>query len=198
MLQDRVIAQRFSAGILAGLNASQIDGDNLAGFDKLGLTGGIKTVMDFDSPWKINMEFLYSERGSRPDIFNPDYDPDIEISLKYIEIPVYVSIGDWWQEEGKYYKMSLHTGLSYGRLLDAKTTDYYNTAEESYDNLVPYFSENDLSWLIGATYRMSPRWGVTARYSRGIIPLLDPEKHDLATERLLSYWLTFRFEYYFK
>jgi hypothetical protein len=198
VLQPDLQAQRFSAGLIAGLNASQIDGDDLAGFDKVGLTGGIKTVMEFDSPWKINVEFLYSERGSRPDIFNPEYDPDIEISLKYIEIPVYISIGDWWQEEDKYHKMSAYAGLSYGRLLDARTTDYYNPAEESYDKLVPYFSDNDLSWLVGATYRMSKQWGVGGRYTRGIIPLLDPEKHDLNTNKLVSYFLTFRFEYYFK
>jgi hypothetical protein len=28
---------------------------------------------------------LYSERGSRPDVFNPEYDPDISVNLKYIE-----------------------------------------------------------------------------------------------------------------
>jgi len=193
-----VQAQRFSAGLVAGFNASQVDGDKLAGFDKVGLTGGIKTIMEFESVWRMNMEFLYSERGSRPDIFNPEYDPDIEISLKYIEIPVYISLGDWWQEKGEYYKVSAQAGLSYGRLLDAKTTDYYHSFDESYDQLVAYFSENDLSWMLGATFRMSKQWGVTARYSRGIIPLLDPEKHDLATQRLLSYWLTFRIEYYFK
>ncbi len=197
LIQTEMKAQRFSAGLVGGLNASQIDGDNLAGFDKVGITGGILTVMEFESPFRMNMEFLYSERGSRPDIFNPEYDPDIEISLKYIELPVYVSLGDWWQEEGEYFKVSAHGGLSYGRLLNAKTTDYYNPSEASYDQLVQYFSENDLSWLLGMSYRMSKNWGITARYSRGIIPLLDAKKHDLAAETLRTYWLTFRFEYYF-
>jgi len=193
-----VSAQRFSAGLIGGLNASQIDGDMLAGFDKVGLTGGIVTVIEFDSPFKLNTEFLYSERGSRPDIFTPEYDPDINISLKYIEIPVYVSLGDWWQEEDKYYKVSAHAGLSYGRLLDAQTTDYFHSADESYDQLVQYFNENDLSWLFGISYRFSKRWGVTGRYSRGITLLLDPDKHDLAADALRSYWMTIRFEYYFK
>src|SRR5690349_18221458 len=91
-------AQRFSAALVGGLNASQIDGDELAGFDKLGLTGGIKAMMSLGKRWEANVEFLYSERGSQPDLFNPEYDPDIEISLKYAELPVYISIGDWWQE----------------------------------------------------------------------------------------------------
>ena len=193
-----VTGQRFSAGMSAGFNACQIDGDLLAGFDKIGLTAGIRTVIEFESVWNVSMEFLYSERGSRPDVFNPTYDPDINISLKYVEIPVFVSLGDWYQEEGDYYKASFQAGLSYGRLLDAKTTDYYHSEEESYDQLVQYFSENDLSWLFGATIRFSPRWGMTGRYTSSITPLLNPEKHNLAIDRLRGYFLTFRLDYYFK
>ncbi len=192
-----VYSQRFSAGIVGGLNASQIDGDLLAGFDKLGLTGGIKAVVNFESAFDFNVEFLFTQRGSRPDIFNPEYDPDINITLNYAEIPIYMTLGDWWQEEDQYYKVSAHAGLSYGRLISARTFDYYNTPEQSLDNLVPYFNDNDLSWLVGLTYMMSKKWGVTGRYTREIIPLLSPDKHDLPFQRLLSYYLTFRLEYYF-
>lgn len=192
-----VFSQRFSAGIVGGVNASQIDGDNLAGFDKLGLTGGIKAVINFESVFDLNVEFLFTQKGSRPDIFNPEYDPDINIRLNYAEIPVYVTLSDWWQEEDQYHKVSAHAGLSYGRLISARTFDYYNPPEQSLDNLVPFFNDNDLSWLVGANYRMSKNWGITGRYTREIIPLLSPKKHDLAIERLLSYYLTFRLEYYF-
>lgn len=191
-------AQTFSGAVVAGLNACQIDGDDLAGFDKVGLTAGFVTTVKFKSAFTLNMDFLYSERGSRPDIFSPEYDPNIEISLKYIEIPVYIAIGDWWQEEGQYYKVSAYGGFSYGRLMDAQAVDYYNPVEVNYDELVQYFNENDVSWLLGVDYRMSPRWGMTFRYTRGITPLLNPEKYDLNTERLLSYFLTFRVGYYFK
>lgn len=190
-------AQRFSGGLTGGFNASQIDGDALAGFDKVGISAGIRATMDFESRLKLNVEFLYNEKGSRPDLFNPQYDPDIEVALKYAEMPVYLSIGDWWQEEGEYYKMSAHAGLSYGRLIDAKTFDYFNSSEESFDLLVPYFNQDDLSWLLGISFRMSPHWGITSRYTRGITPLLSPKKHDLATRRLLSYFLSFRLDYYF-
>src|SRR5690606_18955322 len=130
----------FTAGFVAGFNASQIDGDDLAGFDKIGLTTGIRATWETPSVIDFNIEFLYSERGSRPDIFNPEYDPDIKVSLAYAEIPVYVTLSDWWQEEGEYHKVSAHAGLSYGRLFSARTTDYANPAEESFDKLVPFFS----------------------------------------------------------
>ena len=192
-----LFGQRFSAGIVGGANASQIDGDDLAGFDKLGLTGGLKAVVNFDSPFDLNVEFLFSQRGSRPDLFTPELDPDIEVRLNYAEIPVYVSLGDWWQEEEEYYKVSAHAGLSYGRLITARTFDYAHSEEESFDLLVPYFNNSDLSWLVGISYQMNKKWGVTGRYTREIIPLLSPKKHNLPNERLLSYYMTFRFEYYF-
>jgi hypothetical protein len=190
-------AQRFSAGLMAGINASQIDGDQLAGYDKIGFTGGIKAIINFESPFDLNVEFLFSQRGSKPDIFNPDYDPDINVSLLYAELPVYVTLGDWWQEEGQYHKVSAHAGLSYGRLIKASTFDHFNSSEQSIDRLVPYFNENDLSWLVGVSYRFNSHWGLTGRYTRGITPLLSPQKHNLAAERLLSYFITFRTEYYF-
>jgi hypothetical protein len=198
LLITPIHAQRFSAGLVAGLNASQIDGDLLAGFDRLGLTGGIKATMGLSKRIDLNLEFLYSERGSQPDLFNPQYDPDIEIALRYAELPVYISIGDWWQEEDEYYKVTAYAGVSYARLMSARTFDYYNSAEEKVDLLVPYFNENDISWLLGATIRTSPRWGFAFRYTRGITPLLSPEKHNLNTNRLSSYFLTFRIEYYFQ
>jgi hypothetical protein len=190
--------QRFSAGLVGGFNASQIDGDELAGFDRVGIHTGILTTIDLESSLNVHMEFLYSQRGSRPDVFQPEYDPDIEIGLDYIELPVYMSIGDWWQEEGEYFKASFHGGLSYGRLISSDVTDNYNSAEFSLEEYAQYFNENDLSWLLGFSFRWSQHWGVTARYTRGITPLLDPAKHNLNTSRLMSYWMTIRFDYYFK
>jgi hypothetical protein len=51
----------------------------------------------------------------------------------------------------------------------------------SVDLLVPYFNKNDISWLIGFDYRLNQHWGLTGRYTRGITPLLSPEKHNLNT-----------------
>lgn len=192
-----LFSQRFSAGIVGGLNASQIDGDMLAGFDKVGLTGGLKAIINFESAFDAQVEFLYTQRGSRPDIFTPEFDPDIEISLHYIELPVLVTIGDWWQEEDGYFKVGAHAGLSYARLITARTFDYFHPDEQSYDLLVPYFNENDLSWILGVSYRMSKHFGLTGRYTRGITPLLGHKNNTLQHQRLLTYYLTFRLEYYF-
>ncbi|MCC7507153.1 MAG: hypothetical protein IT259_17735, partial [Saprospiraceae bacterium] len=48
LLPEGAIAQRqqrFKAGIIAGLTASQIDGDESAGYHKVGLQGGLRGVV---------------------------------------------------------------------------------------------------------------------------------------------------------
>ena len=77
--------QRFNAGLVVGLNASQIDGDQLAGFDKLGLTAWVRGIAKLGETIDMNIEFLYSERGSKPDAFDAVFEPDIHIEFYHCE-----------------------------------------------------------------------------------------------------------------
>ena len=191
-------AQRFGARAVLGLNASQIAGDQLAGFDKVGLTAGIQGTAELTTKLNLNVEFLYSERGSKPNIFNNAIDPDIHIKLQYIELPVYVAFHDWLDEEKGFYKAFAAAGFSYGRLIQAQTFDHFNDGDENLDKLVPYFNENDVSWMLGFGFRIGGHGGMSFRYTRSITLLLDAEKHDLDTYSLRPYFLTFRGEYIFK
>ena len=185
--------RRFTASIIAGVNAAQIDGDELAGFHRLGLTGGLRGGYDFSEKTDLNVEFLYSERGSRPNIFNPFFDPDINIGLRYIELPVYIRFSDWLHED--YYKIKVHGGLSYGRLISASTIDGFSADTVNFEDIANDFNENDLSWIIGGSFFFSKRLGVTFRYTRYINNLYNPANFDRTGRKLRSYFLTFRFEY---
>ena len=57
-------AQRFHLGAMGGINISQIDGDDLQGYDKVGWTFGIRSVAVIDESLNFSTELLYSERGS--------------------------------------------------------------------------------------------------------------------------------------
>jgi len=64
-------AQTFQASVLLGTNFSQIDGDELQGFHKVGLNGGIRVVAKLNDRWRIGPEILYSQRGAfRPKPFS--------------------------------------------------------------------------------------------------------------------------------
>lgn len=187
--------RRFHAGLIAGLNASQVDGDQLAGFNRLGITAGIRGSAVLSDKFDLNIEMLYSQRGSRPDLFNPLLDPDINISLQYAEIPVYIGFYDWKVED--YYKVKVHAGLSYGRLVSASTLGANVDDLVDQEDLSELFNKNDLSWIIGGSIFFSPNIGLTIRYTRFVNKLFDPSKAGVNGPALRSYFLTFRADYNF-
>lgn len=188
-------AQRFSAAVIAGLNAAQIDGDMLAGFDKLGIVGGLRGAAIIGDRFDLNVEFLYSQKGSRRDIFSPAIDPEITIKLQYLDLPVYLSYGDWYDEEGDYYKITAHGGLAFGRLISASIVDDYHSDGVALDSLVDEFNSNDISFLLGFGIRTNAHWMFSFRYTRSINLLLNAEKKDLNAPDLRPYFLSFRVEY---
>ena len=122
MVSKPVHAQRFKASGIIGINLSQIDGDDLYGFSKLGLTAGVKLSYPVKDIMDINLEMLYSQRGSTSG-FGFGSDPDIFTDLKYIDLPITFSIKDWYIEDDKYHKVSAHAGISPAYLFAVKSTN---------------------------------------------------------------------------
>ena len=80
-------AQTFNATVLAGFNMSQIEGDRLAGYRKLGFNAGAKISADLSERWSLSTEFAYSQQGARRGItdFSSDFD---RIHYNFVEVPV--------------------------------------------------------------------------------------------------------------
>ncbi|RME12977.1 MAG: hypothetical protein D6816_00370 [Bacteroidetes bacterium] len=170
---------RFGAGIIGGLNASQILGDDTGGYNKLGLQGGLRGIAHLTDRSDLYIELLYSQRGS--------YQKGIiDINLKYVEVPVVLTFKDWLDEEGEFYKVAANIGFSYGRLLNA-------TAEGSkHDDIVNLFNDNDISFTVGAEYFTRENFGFGIRWSKSINFLYNKDKHDPGRNSLRGFFLSFR------
>lgn len=174
----------FRGAIFTGMTAGQIDGDTLVGFKKLGLTTGVKVSFDLKEKLEGTVELAYSQRGSRNQFFGGG-DEAKYVKLNYFELPVYVSIRDWYVEEDDYYRILGQVGLSYAALIGGSVQNLDHDPGE--------FRGSDLSWIAGASYRFSEKIGFTARYTRSFTNFLKDE--DLFTGGLLSYFWTFRLEF---
>jgi len=184
-----LLAQRFEGALVAGFNASQIDGDNYWGYDKLGLTGGLKMSYQISNAWYASMEMLYSQRGSQSKFNSFSTVPIHRINLQYIELPVMASYKDWWIEGEDYFKVNAEAGLSYAYLFDS------TVSEGGFSLPLSDFVTTDISFLLGAHYFINRHWGFGIRYTRAINKLY---KNPNTNERdLLSYFLTFRALYQF-
>jgi hypothetical protein len=175
---------RFEGALVLGLNASQIDGDQLAGYDKLGLTGGVKLDYALNLPWYLSMELIYSQRGSQTELVPGGTIPLRKINLQYIEIPLLVRYKDWWVDTDDYYKVDVEMGLSYGYMFRS------NSSVGGFSWETEDFAKNDVSFVIGANYFINKHWGFGARYTKSFTRLyIDP---DTKEKDLLGYFLSFR------
>lgn len=175
-------SQGFKAMAIVGLNASQIDGDNLYGFKKLGLSAGGRLSYTNVKTVDYSIEMLYSQRGSSVNYFNNREEE--KINLNYLELPVIISLRDWFQEKDGYYKVRAEGGLSYGYLFGAQATGFD----------VTILRTHDISWLIGAGINFNKRIGFSIRYTSSFMDMFNdtPDKNTYK-----SYFLTFRTEFNF-
>ncbi|MDQ3141005.1 MAG: PorT family protein [Bacteroidota bacterium] len=177
--------RRFGAGIKAGVNLAQIDGDNLFGFDQIGAMGGITALARINRVLDLNVEFLFSQRGSH---FSKNDPPLVAFRLNYLEVPFILNVKDWLTNTGEksYYRMHFQGGFSLGRLISSS----------SLSGLDQDFKKNDLSWLIGFNYYYASRWALNARYTRSLTPLIEFTSNNNEV-RMISYFLSLGLQYRF-
>ncbi len=183
--------QRFQAGIVLGVTASQINGDNSAQFNKLGLTAGLKVNTILTNKSDFIIEILLSQRGSQTELLPRSGALQQTIHLDYIQVPVLFNYKDWLSEEEDYYKMHFQGGLSYGRLF---STRFDNSPIEEAG---PFFRKDDISWMAGMTFFANEHLGFFARYNRSINLLFKNSSSNPNVNSLLSYFLSFGANYVF-
>lgn len=178
----RVEAQKFGGGIKLGFNASQIDGDDLAGYDKIGINTGLNTSYNLSKPWQLNLDFVYSQRGSQSKLINDGLGSFRKITLNYLELPIYVGYQDWYMEDD-FYKVQAFAGASYSRLFSVKNQLGVSDIDEA------NFLKNDISYLFGVKYMFTKHFGIEGRYTRSITKLYKNPNDN--RKSLIGYFLNF-------
>lgn len=167
--------QRFKAGIIAGVTASQIDGDVSAGYNKVGLQAGLRGVVILKEKQEASVEILFTQRGCRNEAKTPPY---FKTTLNYIEVPVQWHYHDWLvegaDEADNFYRVQFNIGASYGRLLDYK--DNSDGSIAGITPALPDLNRNSFCFLVGASLYASKHFGFIFRYHRAVNKLYKPGK----------------------
>ena len=201
-------AQVIKGAIIGGVNLTQVDGDEVYGYKRVGANVGAAAIIPFTDMWSITLETIFSMEGSRQkgvegewkkgsENYPPPYNADsfylngaYSLHLDYVRVPIVMHYND--------RNLALGAGFQYGRLvkISEQEQDIYNTtpkAEEAYKN-------NDLSILADLKYRIYRGLFFNFRYSYSLISIrnrpfqsvFDPEVtwtrkqyHNTLTFRLM-------------
>jgi opacity protein-like surface antigen len=152
--------ESFNAGMLAGINASQVRGDNYSGFDKAGLLVGLFSNIDVSQNINLQFELNYSQKGSRRNPKTDEGDTDFFLMrMHYIEIPV--------MARTDYKRFKFEAGAYYSQLID-----YYLEDENGPFDIDPelnQFNNNDIGLLAGVYFQFTDNLVMNWRYSNSIV-----------------------------
>jgi hypothetical protein len=171
-------ARVFYAGVVAGSNFSQIDGDNFAGYYKVGLNVGGIGYIQLQEHMAISWEMLYSQKGGKSNLSRKSLDTNIIITdynvrLNYAEIPV---MFNYFDKRKSHFGM----GLSYGRLVGSSEKVVTEPANNiDLNNLYPY-KKNAMDFLTAVQLHLWEGLFLNIRFQYSIIPVRDMSPPNFA------------------
>ena len=157
-------AQRFTGKIIAGLNGSQIDGDQVSGYYRGGLLAGFGASFQINDKLSIGPEFLFSGKGSQVTLDQVEkgiYSSPRKIKLNYVDVPIIVTYN---ARPG----FRILGGLSVNYLLKAEIDLVTNVEPYDARNL---FSDFDYNILLGLEYEVFDNVWLQGRWSYSIIEI---------------------------
>lgn len=132
-------AQNFKAGVLAGISTSQVSGDQLGGFNKIGVKVGSFVNHPINLATRGQLALYYIDKGSN------DLNTNFRIDLSYIETS--------WSIQKTSKGFIYEGGLLFGILVDGKTLDIYGFEDRQKSD----FHKFDIGAKLAAGIHLKPQ-----------------------------------------
>jgi hypothetical protein len=161
----------FYAGPIIGGNFTQVDGDNYAGYHKVGITVGGILYANLAEKIAASMEILYSQKGATSNMVKESAIKGIilnkyRLNLNYAEIPIQLNYFD-------KRKSHFGAGFSYSQLIGTRETA--TVTPTSY--VVPDFEKDypvkkmDINFIFGGNLHLIKGLFLNIRFQYSLIPI---------------------------
>lgn len=189
----------FFGGPVVGANFTQVDGDNYAGYHKVGMNVGGIVYARFGEMFAGSMEILYSQRGARSNgpkgVVNVPGISQVNkygIDLNYAEVPVMFHIFNKNRSHASF-------GFSYSQLVSSKET--VQTDVQSFNDTATFdrypFKKYDINFLIGGSLRVYKGLFVNVRFQYSLAPVRTNTYLGFARSQQFNNSVVVRFMYLF-
>lgn len=153
--------KKFRGGLYFGAVTSQMSGDGLGGWNKLGLNAGAFVVMPFRDKIAFNLALGFINKGSKKPADPNNGDNLVFIyRLNYIEVPALLEFSP-----GEILRIK--AGPAVGILVKQKT---WSNATSSELDITPTFKPIDLSGVLGIEAKVSEKLSAEIRTTTSIVP----------------------------
>lgn len=157
------ISQKFSGGILGGMAATQVDGDGLGGYHRVGAVAGVWVSRSFSRTISVRTELKCIQKGSYRNFTEGSGETTGEYSLRlnYTEMPFLIEY---------HFRDDIipFGGLSFGYLWKSieKNNGYENPIEDD-----TRFRKAELSAQLGVEYVLNRNFSFCATFSYSLLPV---------------------------
>lgn len=163
----------FRGMVTAGINLTQIDGDNYAGYSKSGINAGAGVYTMFGSEFGAGLEMLYSRKGSVGKYKQTSSNQAFAILgykaiLNYVDLPIQLY---YFDQRGDHFG----AGISYSRLINQAETFDTNPQQTLKSEDYP-FRKSDYCMVLSANVKIVSKFYITGRFQyslrsvRGNVP----------------------------
>lgn len=159
-LSISVKGQSFKAAVMGGVNSSQVSGDGLSGFNKVGLYIGGSAILPVSEKSSVEMELLFIQKGSKtPAPKEGAANVYYKMSLNYLEIPFIYTFRP-------VKRVSVHAGPTFGVLVKSKEEDIAGILTEQ-----PPFQKTELGIAGGIAIHFNDQVSLLMRLSNSLLPI---------------------------
>ncbi len=153
--ESKVKKSLFRPFVVAGFNAAQVDGDDVAGYTKLGFNGGIGTFIMLPKNFSVGFELIYSQKGAitTKNTRSPQFDY-FKLNIDYLDVPVMISYHD---KERAIFSL----GVIVNNLARVREARGYNVG------LYPDFAYKQLALegMANVSFHFSKKFGANLRFA---------------------------------
>ena len=169
-LSSPLSAQRFLGAVAGGMNLTQVDGDLVVGYKRVGGHLGLAAILPIKKKWDITLETVFNQKGAyegpqyQDSLYGTVVNGKYDLRLNYVEVPLTAHFTD----RGRF---TAGAGFAYGRLVSSKEIEH-NGAVPPYSDTVA-FNKNDFSVLIDLQVKIWKNLKFNFRYEYSMVPIRE-------------------------